>query len=724
MLDRYHDLLDGRKDAQLFFNRQPTHGSGHERGSCGVTGTPSAPCRSPTLRSDHEQDAGTGQRWRGKIAPEWRTLDLAIRSAGSCRVVESAAERAAELRQVGDWVLKRRLGSGAMGEVWLGWHRHSESRAAVKLFREHEALRGRARRFFDRERRAVARLRHPNIVGLYDVGPDFIAMAYIDGPNLAQRAASGLEPATALAITLQIADALAHAHDSGVVHRDVKPGNVLLDSQGNAYLGDFGLATLPDEDDPDAHARVGTPGYMAPEQIRDGAVGPAADQYALGRTLLEMLLGRLPPVDLERALSDLPADLPEALRVLLRRACASEPGQRFASVAELASALSDLDLGSCEAPARLAPEVRIRAQFGWATAPRKIERVSHDIARADYSVRSLAQAGVLAEAPAQRFLEESGYRDFGWSLYAHESRLGSVSDSGVLARASDLVVLAHGTLCTRAVWTHVAAAICRDNARAVVLTPDHLGSGDSRLEASAGALHLAPQAIVRTLQNWLDLLSVRDLPTVLVGHSAAAVALLSVPDEALGERTSRVAVTPVYPFAFRRVRLQLDVAALLLSTLGRIPAFKRLLGRLGMNGPETRGYTQAERDSMVAQFHQIPVRPMAALTRQVARAEPESADRLDRCTIVIGQDDPLTPAWRALSALDRIGFPKRSIHHIASGGHNPHMEREDHPEWTLRNVDDLARIVETMLVSAREGAPSSTVLESTVIADTAGREAV
>ncbi len=635
-------------------------------------------------------------------------------------MVERAAEAAADVRQAGDWVLKRRLGRGAMGEVWLGWHQHSESRAAVKLFREHEALRGRARRFFDRERRAVARLRHPNVVSLYDVGPDFIAMAYIDGPNLAQRAASGIEPATALTIALQIASALSHAHDSGVVHRDVKPGNVLLDSQGNAYLGDFGLATLFDDDDPDENARVGTPGYMAPEQIAGGAVGPAADQYALGRTLLEMLLGRLPPRDIERAFSDLPDDLPEPLRAALRRACAPHPEQRFASVAELSSALSGIDLGGYETPARLAPELRIRAQFGWATAPAKVERVSHDIARADYSVHSLARAGVLAEAHVDRFLAESGYRDFAWSLYAHESRLGSVSDSGVLARASDLVVLAHGTLCTRAVWSHVAAAICRDNARAVVLVPDHLGSGESPLQPSAGAAHLAPQAVVRTLQHWLDLLSVRDLPTVLVGHSAAAVALLSVPDEALGERMSRVAVTPVYPFAHWGLRLQLDLAALLLATLGRIPVMKELLGRLGLRSPETRGYTEAERASMLEQFRQVPIRPMAALTREVARAQPESADRLDRCSIVIGQDDPLTPAWRALSALDKLGFPKRSIYRVASGGHNPHMERDDHPEWTMRNVDDLARVVESMLVSAREGAPSSTVLESTLIADSDG----
>jgi len=624
----------------------------------------------------------------------------------------------AEVRQVGDWVLKRRLGSGAMGEVWLGWHQHSESRAAVKLFREHEALRGRARRFFDRERRAVARLRHPNVVSLYDVGPDFIAMAYIDGPNLAQRAASGIEPAAALAVALQIASALSHAHDSGVVHRDVKPGNVLLDSRGNAYLGDFGLATLPDDDDPDEHTRVGTPGYMAPEQIAGKKAGPAADQFALGRTLLEMLLGRLPPRDIERAFEDLPAELPEALRVALRRACAPHPDQRYASVAELASALSGVDLGGYEAPARLAPEVRIRTQFGWATAPAKVQRVSHDIARADYSVRALARAGVLTETHVDRFLAEIGYRDFGWSLYAHESRLGSVSDSGVLARASDLVVLAHGTLCTRAVWTHVAVAICRDNPRAVVLTPDHLGSGESALVASAGAAHLAPQAIVRTFQAWLELLSVRDLPTVLVGHSAAAVALLSVPDEALGERTSRVAVTPVYPFAYRAMRLQLALAALLLATLGRVLAVKRWLGRVGLRSPETRGYTESERTSMLQQFHQVPARPMAALTREVAHARPESADRLDRCVIVIGQDDPLTPAWRALDALAKLGFPGRSIYRIASGGHNPHMELEEHPEWTMRNVDDLARIVESMLVSAREGAPSSTVLESTIVADT------
>jgi pimeloyl-ACP methyl ester carboxylesterase len=194
------------------------------------------------------------------------------------------------------------------------------------------------------------------------------------------------------------------------------------------------------------------------------------------------------------------------------------------------------------------------------------------------------------------------------------------------------------------------------------------------------------------------------------------VALLSVSDEALGERTSRVAVTPVYPFAHAAQRHQLGAAAALLASVGRIPGMKSVIGKLGLKSPEARGYTAEERASMYREFMRVPLGPMVALTREVARARPETSDRLDRCAIVVAQDDPLTPAWRALDALDKLGFPRRSIHHIASGGHTPHMEHEEHPEWTLRNVDDLARIVESMMVSAREGSPSSTVLESTVLA--------
>jgi len=224
---------------------------------------------------------------------------------------------------VGDYQLMRRLGSGAMGEVWLGCHTTTGTLAALKLLRQSLKSRERVAKTFDRERRAIGRLGHPHIVALFDVGKDWLATAYVDGTDLARRLKTPIDPATAVHLTLQVASALAHAHAYGVVHRDVKPSNILLDTAGNAFLADFGLALLPEALD-DEH-RVGTPAYMAPEQAAGALAGPAADQYALGRTLLEMLVGGTLPLDGVEALAELPAELPAALRAVVARATAVAP---------------------------------------------------------------------------------------------------------------------------------------------------------------------------------------------------------------------------------------------------------------------------------------------------------------------------------------------------------------------------------------------------------------
>lgn len=607
-----------------------------------------------------------------------------------------------------------------MGEVWLGWHESTETIAAVKLLKEHPALRGRARRFFDRERRVIARLDHPNIVSLFDVGQDFIAVAYIDGPSLAQRIEGGIDPATAVQIVLQIASALTHAHASGVVHRDVKPANILLDGKGTAYLADFGLALFADDEDADFALRAGTPGYMAPEQVRGTEIGPAADQYALGRTLLEMLSARTVASDLERALTELPGELPEELKPLLRRACAEKSDERFESVAAFAEALSHVELSGFEAPVRVAPEVRVRGHFAWCGAPGKVTRVSHDIACAEYRLSALTTGGSLPSAAGQEWLDRNGFVDFGFSLYAHESRLGSVSDSGVLARASDLVVLMHGTLCTRHVWHRVAAAICRNNPQAVVLVPDVLGGGKSAYRPDVSRAKLAPRAQIHGILDWLELLGVRDLPTVLVGHSASAMMLLSVSDEDLGERVSRVAVTPVFPSTSFVLRWGLRFSAVVLGIVGRVEFIRRWIGRMVLlQSRDTARYREVERQMMMEQFLQVPVGVLSRFMLELADARPEPGDRLDRCAIVVSDDDPVAPEEQVLRTLDLLKFPRRSVLRTVGTGHVPHMELEEHPEWTARNVDEIVRLTQSMLLSAREGTPSSTVIASTLLAPSA-----
>jgi len=605
-----------------------------------------------------------------------------------------------------------------MGEVWLGWHEATDSPAAVKLFREHPALRGRARRFFDRERRVIGRLCHPNIVSLHDVGPDYIAMGYVDGPNLAQRVQSGIEPTVAVSVTLQVASALAHAHAQGVVHRDVKPGNILLDASGNAFLADFGLAIFLHEESLEGKTlRAGTPGYMAPEQMRGLSVGPAADQYGLGRTLLEMLAAGPVHEDIDRAIGELPETLPSALLPILRRACDPDPNRRFVDVGAFAAALEAVDLSGHATPLRLAPEVRIRSHFAWCSGPVSTARVSHDVARAEYTLHGLEAQGLVAAGTADAFRQRTGYSGFGWSLYAHRTRLGPVSESGVLARASEVVVLIHGTLCSRDVWQHIAAKVCRDDPQAVVLAPDVLGSGDSPFDEAAPDDRLTPRALVESLVDWLDLLGIRELPTVLCGHSAAATSLLTVSDELLGERTSRIAVTPVFPEHDPAMRMGLHALALALETAARGRWMRRWIGEaLLVRAPAAERYTQNDRDHMLRQFLRVPARAFARFARSLAQARPEPTDRLDRCLVVVCDDDHVAPPARVLAAIDAVGLPRRSVHRVVTGGHNPHFELEDHPEWTLRNVDTLTRVVESMLLSAREGNPSSTVVASTVMA--------
>jgi hypothetical protein len=187
----------------------------------------------------------------------------------------------------------------------------------------------------------------------------------------------------------------------------------------------------------------------------------------------------------------------------------------------------------------------------------------------------------------------------------------------------------------------------------------------------------------------------------------------------VGERTSRVALTPVFPLVDRRLRWSLSFATLMLRTLCRIEPLRRLIGRLVLlYGPDTRRYAPAERQEMYDRFLELSPRALAYLTTAVARAVPAATDRLDRCVIVVGKHDPLAPEEQTLAALDQLGFPARSLHRMAEGGHLPHAEEDEHPEWTLRNVDHLARIVESMLLSAREGSPESTLVASTVLATT------
>ncbi len=259
----------------------------------------------------------------------------------------------------GEYVIEDELGAGAQATVYRA-RAADGAVVALKVLQVDLSHDPTLRARFTREREVVASLTHPAVVPVHDAaevgGQPYIAMGLVDGGTLqsAITAGGGLDPPTTVGVLRRVAAALDHAHARGLVHRDVKPANVLLDSAGQAFLSDFGLARFTAD-----AARitrtgvwVGTLEYMAPEQIRAQRVGPETDQYALAAVAYECLTGRPPfvrrgPADLMQAhLSERPRPVsalrPElaAADAVLVRGLAKEAGERFGSATALVHALA------------------------------------------------------------------------------------------------------------------------------------------------------------------------------------------------------------------------------------------------------------------------------------------------------------------------------------------------------------------------------------------------
>ncbi len=262
------------------------------------------------------------------------------------------------------------LGIGGTAEVYLAHDKILDRDVALKVLRSQHAENEEFVKLFRREARSAAALNHPHVVPVYywgrsEDGRYYMTMEYVSGGTLKDRLGNALDPSTVTGLGLQVADALGFAHEHGVIHRDVKPHNILLTEVGEAKVADFGIAraatvTTTSQSSP----FMGTAGYMSPEQAKGESVGPASDLYSLGVVFYEALTGELPynaedPValamkhvnELPRSPREAKPEVPKNLAALTLKLLAKRPEDRYPSASALAEDLERVRYGLSPAAA-------------------------------------------------------------------------------------------------------------------------------------------------------------------------------------------------------------------------------------------------------------------------------------------------------------------------------------------------------------------------------------
>ncbi len=452
-------------------------------------------------------------------------------------------EAPGELGRLGAYRIEAELGRGGMGIVLRAYDPTLRRAVAVKILRP-ELIPGEQRARLLREAQAAARFHHPHAVAIHAVsetraGVPFIVMEYVAGPSLSERIrrAGPFSPSRAAELAGQVAAALDAAHQVGLVHRDVKPANILLDPDGDrARLADFGMAELAESatlaSTRQPHAGGGTPAYMSPEQARGStAIDGRADVYGLGATLYEMLTGEppfrgRPGMVLDQVLHDEPrpprrfdASIPRDLETICQQALAKEPARRYQTAAELAA---DLDRWRKGEPIAARPAGPVERGLRWAARNRAAAalgslaflllftlalgasiaaiRIDHERSQA-VAATARADAAALAASQAAALAEERA------AAASSQRRLALDTIATLVTQVQRKLRSAPGTLPLRKALAETAIARLRQ------VAGDHSGGGDVALA----------RALANNLMGELSLLA-GDTPAAKQFHEAALAA--------------------------------------------------------------------------------------------------------------------------------------------------------------------------------------------------------